>query len=61
MSELSDVLIRNKIVDQMAIEDADAYDGGLTLQRVEAAEAELGIEELRAEIERLSSRWKARG
>jgi hypothetical protein len=52
---LARLLVFHEIVDAAAIEDAEGYDGGLTLAQIQNTAAGLGIGGLRAEIERLKS------
>jgi hypothetical protein len=52
---LANVLLHHDLIDYAAIEDAENYDGGLTLTRVIAANEELGLTKLRAEIVQLKA------
>jgi len=52
---LARLLIRHNIIHRAVIDDPEGYDRGHTLAAVVEASEELGIDELRAEIERLKA------
>jgi hypothetical protein len=52
---LARLLIRHNIILRAALDDSEGYDGGHTLAALVKASEELGIDKLRAEIERLKA------